>query len=86
MSACPISQISQNGSEGRDTFLSDTPFTPLALTMFAVLKESLGVGGKLDVDGAGLLEAGSRVVVGNWKCERRRKIWGGCGFKKRSGE
>jgi hypothetical protein len=36
----------------------------------------------------GLLEAGSRVVVGgknNWKCERRCKIWGGCAFKKRSG-
>jgi hypothetical protein len=28
----------KNGSEGKDTFLSDTPFTPLALTMFAVLK------------------------------------------------
>ena len=50
--------------KGGDTFLPDTPFTPLALTMFTVLKEGLGVGGKLGVDGAGLLEAGSRVVVG----------------------
>ena len=49
--------------------MCDTPFTPLALTMFAVLKQSLGVGGKLGVDGAGLLEAGSRVVVGGKKLE-----------------
>ena len=58
-----------NGSEGRGTFLSDTPFTPLTLTMFAVLKQSLEVGRRLGVDGAGLLEAGSRVVVGGKKLE-----------------
>jgi hypothetical protein len=37
--------------------------------MFAVLKQGLEVGGRLGVDGAGLLEAGSRVVVGGKKLE-----------------
>jgi hypothetical protein len=44
-----VDQSKWLGGEG--TFLSDTPFTPLALTMFAVLKQSLGVEGELGVDG-----------------------------------